>query len=298
MEASMAQDKFDLYQDVTDKIIAALEAGTPPWRKPWSGDVGGAAFPLRWNGESYRGINVLLLWLSAWSRGFTSARWLTFRQAQELGAQVKKGAKSELVVKYGTFDKEDDSGAEVKVPYLKSYRVFNADEIEGLPADFYIRPEAPRDLGTKADPSLDAFFDQTGLAVDTTSEPRAYYNRVSDRIHMPPIETFYSANGYYATLAHESIHATGSDKRLARFEKFNDRKAYAFEELVAEIGACMLSVTLGLVPEFDQSASYVESWLTALSEDKKAIFRAASEAQKAVDFLTAETAAEHEVEAA
>ena len=102
---------------------------------------------------------------------------------------------------------------------------------------------------------------------------------------MPPIATFHAAQGYYGTLAHELTHWTGGDKRLERFKRFNDRKAYAFEELVAEIGACMLSVRLGVQPTFDQSAAYVEGWLKALKEDKRAIFRAASEAQKAADFI-------------
>jgi hypothetical protein len=159
-----------------------------------------------------------------------------------------------------------------------------------LAADFYLLPDPPRDLGTVADPELEALFTATGAQIDSTEEPRAYYNLKTDRIHMPLISTFHRAAGYYGTLAHELTHWTGAAQRLDRFSRFNDRKAYAFEELVAEIGNCMLCAQLGLEPEFDQSAAYVEGWLKALKGDNRAIFRAASEAQKAVDYIMARAA--------
>ena len=280
---------FDLYQHVTDTIIASLEAGTPAWRKPWTGDAGGTAFPRRANGEPYRGINVLMLWLTAAEKGYRAAHWFTYRQAQEAGGQVRKGEKSATVVKYGTIEREDE-GAEhtQKVPYLKAYRVFNAEQIDGLPAEFTATPaEEPRDLGTAADPQLEAFFAATGADIRTSDDPRAYYNPVADFIHMPPIATFYDAAGYYATLAHEATHWTGHGSRLDRFGRFTDRKAYAFEELIAEIGNCMTCASLGLTPDFEQSAAYVGSWLRALQDDKRAIFKAATEAQKAADLLLA-----------
>ena len=201
-------DKFDLYAHVTDSIIASIEAGTPAWRKPWTGDKGGAPFPLRSNGEPYSGINVLMLWLAADAKGYRAARWFTYKQAQEAGGQVRKGEKSATVVKYGTFEREDESGEDSrKIPYLKAYRVFNAEQIDGLPAEFYGNPaDAPRDLGTTADPTLDAFIAATGAEIRTSDDPRAYYNPVEDFIHMPPIATFHSAGGYYATLAHEATH--------------------------------------------------------------------------------------------
>ena len=239
----MTAAKFDLHQTITDQIIEAIEAGCPPWRKPWTGSTTGACLPLRHNGEPYRGINVLVLWSVASAKGYTSARWLTFKQAKDLGASVRKGEKSATVVKFGTIEKEDDNGQEKVIPYAKAYRVFNADQIEGLPEDYYIEPEPARDLGTEADPELDAFFAGTGATIGTTDEPRAYYNILDDRIHMPPIATFHDAGGYYGTLAHELTHWTGAASRLDRFERFADRKAYAFEELVAEIGNCLLCAT-------------------------------------------------------
>jgi antirestriction protein ArdC len=212
---------------------------------------------------------------------------MTYKQAQELGGQVRKGETSSTVVKYGTFTRENELGIEEELPYARAYRVFNADQIEGLPKDYYIRPEAPRYLGTAEDPELEAFFSRTGAEILTSDDPRAYYSPAKDHIHMPPIATFHNAAGYYGTLAHEVIHWTGSEKRLERIKKFANREAYAFEELVAEVGACFLGAQIGVAPEFGQSAAYVEGWLKALKKDKRAIFRAASEAQKAADFVLA-----------
>lgn len=281
----MAQTTFDLHEHITNQIIEAIEAGCPPWRKPWTGSTKGASLPLRHNGEPYRGINILVLWSIASAKGYTSSRWMTFKQAKDLGASVRKGEKSATVIKFGAIGKEDESGEEQKIPYAKGYRVFNADQIDGLPAEYYETPEPAADLGTEPDPNLDAFFAATGAAIDMTEQPRAFYDIKADRIHMPLIKTFHNAAGYYGTLAHELTHWTGAKHRLARFERFSDRKAYAFEELVAEIGNCMICATLGLLPDFAQSGAYIDGWLSALKEDKRTIFRAASEAQKAVDFI-------------
>ena len=281
-------DKFDLDDHVTKSIIAAMEAGTPPWRKPWTGDSAGAAFPLRANGEPYRGINVLMLWLEAGAKGYASAHWFTYKQAQEIGGQVRKGEKSATVVKYGTVEKEGEDGEERRFAYARAYRVFNADQIEGLPEEYYRSPAQPaRDLGTRSDPALEDYFAATGARMVTSDRPQAFYNITEDLIHMPPIATFHDAGAYYATLAHEATHWTGHRTRLDRFANGRDRKAYAYEELVAEIGACMLCATLGLVPDFEQSGAYVKGWLEALANDNRLIFRAASDAQKAIDFIAA-----------
>ena len=290
----MAKARFDIHQHVTDTIIAQIEAGTPPWRQPWTGGTGGACLPVRHNGEAYRGINVLMLWATAAERGFTSERWMTFKQAQELGGNVMKGAKAAKSVFYGTFEKDDESKPEGddkrRIPYAKFNNVFNADQIEGLPEEYYIRPSPARDLGTEADAELEAFFASTGAEITTSDEPRAYYRPATDTIHMPPIATFHDLAGFYGVLAHEICHWSGADKRLDRIKKYTDRKGYAFEELIAEIGNCMLCARLGLTPDFEQSAAYVAGWLDALKSDKGMIFKAASEAQKAVDFVIAAAA--------
>lgn len=280
--------KFDIQQHVTDSIIEAMEAGCPPWRQPWTGSKAGAAFPLRANGETYRGINVLMLWLIAGQKGFGSPYWFTFKQAKEAGGVVCRGEKSASVVYYNTLEKEDEAtGEEVKIPYMRGYRVFNADQIDGIPAEFY-RPAAveARDLGAEANPVLDAYFAATGAQIETTAKPEAFYHPARDVIHMPPIQTFHEAGGYYATLAHETIHWTGHETRLDRLAKGRDREAYAKEELIAEIGACMTCIILGLTPNFGQSGAYIEGWLKALRDDKRFIFVAASAAQKALDYIS------------
>jgi antirestriction protein ArdC len=198
--------KFDVQAQVTNSIIKAIEARTAPWRKPWTCSTSGGSFPLRSTGEGYRGINILLLWCAAEENGFSSAHWFTYKQAADAGGQVRKGQKSSTVVKYGTFEKEGDNGEAKSIPYTKAYRVFNADQIDGLPAEFYTEPTPPVDLGTVANPELEAFFASVGVPIDTSREPRAYYTPSTDRIHMPPIETFYDASEYYGVLAHESAH--------------------------------------------------------------------------------------------
>ncbi len=288
----MNKKRFDIKQHVTDAIIAQLEAGTPPWRKPWSGGAGGGGTPLRHNGEAYRGINILMLWASAHVGGFTSNRWLTFKQAKDLGGMVAKGSVATKSVYYGSFEKEDEAsdgeGATVaQICYAKCFNVFNADQIEGLPEAYYVRPDPPQDLGTTANPKLDAFFAATGAKIVTTDKPSAYYSPSKDHIHMPPVSTFHSAEGYYSTLAHETTHWVCGEPRLATQKANANRAEYAFDELVAELGASFLAVQLGFEPDFGQSAAYLKNWLEALKADKGLIFKAAAEAQKAVDELNA-----------
>ena len=276
--------KFDLYQSVTDRIIAAIEAGTPPWRCPWTGTGGGARFPLRSTGERYRGINVLLLWLTAMEKDYALAHWFTFRQASALGARVRKGERSCMVIYYNVHERETEAGETKRLPFARSYNVFNADQIDGLPEDYIRAPDPARDLGTQSDPVLDAFFAATGARIETSARPRAFYRLDDDVIHMPPVATFHSTAGYFGTLAHESLHWTGHKSRLDRFPAFIDKRGRAREELVAEIGAAMTCARLGCDAEIPQSAAYVESWLEVL-EDKRAIFAAATAAQAGADHL-------------
>ncbi|WP_127562812.1 ArdC family protein [Nioella ostreopsis] len=289
----MTKAKFDVYQEVTDAILAEIAAGTPPWRQPWSGGAV-AALPQKWNGEDYSGINVILLWATAATRGFASSRWMTFRQAKELGGMVRKGEKSSTSIKYGTFERENaETGLPEQVPFARAYRVFNVEQIDGLPREFYAEPKPVRTFDTKTDARLDEWLMSRGADIRTSDEPRAYYHMKLDQIHLPRVERFYSPTGYYATALHELMHWTGHHTRLARLDEAGEvrgRREYAFEELVAEIGSCMAAVRLGIVPDFSQSAAYVESWAKALREDKRAIFRAAAQAQAAADFVQPEEA--------
>ncbi|MCY4335885.1 MAG: zincin-like metallopeptidase domain-containing protein [Litoreibacter sp.] len=277
--------KFNLRQHVTDQIIKAMEAGTPPWRQPWTGSTALPRLPLRHNGEAYRGINILVLWASAHAQGFGSAKWMTYRQAAELGGQVRKGEKATRSAFYGTFEDKNGDGHE-RIPFLRCNAVFNADQIDGLPEAFYIRPAPPQDLGTKTDARLMSFFDATGIARKTSSNPRAYYDTERDFVHMPPVETFHSTAAYFATLGHECAHATGHSSRLDRFANNESREDYAFDELVAELASAMLGDHLGLPPAFDQNAAYIETWINAMRADQSVIFKAAAEAERAFDFLT------------
>ena len=289
----MAQSKFDLKQHVTDIIIQEIEKGTPPWQCPWTGSVKQFALPVRHNGIPYRGINVLVLWTQAHLEGYASEHWMTYRQAQELGGQVRKGEKSTPSAFYGTFERKDDETAHddevrARIPFLKTNRVFNVEQIDGLPQNYYVEPVPPVNLGTEPDQRLEDFFDATGISRRTSPLPRAYYDMRLDEIHMPPIETFHEAARYYAILSHECGHASGHSSRLDRLTTTMDRKERAYEELVAELTAAMLGVHLKIPAHFDQNAAYIEGWVAAMREDNGVIFKAAADAQRAFDFLVGE----------
>jgi antirestriction protein ArdC len=232
-----------------------------------------------------------MLWLTAATKGYASPTWMTYRQAQELGGQVRKGEKSATVVKFGSVEKDvqdsvtGDSDT-VKRLYARAYSVFNTDQIDGLPEEWYVRPEPVQDRGTAADPILDAWFAAMGVPTQQTDEPAAYYVPSEDRIHMPKLGTFESREAFYATLAHEMAHATMHPKRLDRQHEGRTREErVAKEEVVAELASAMVSARLGIQPEFDQSAAYLDHWIKVMREDSRAIVRAASMAQAAADWM-------------
>ena len=285
--------RVDVYQRVTDQIVAALEQGVRPWQKPWNAaaTVGRIVRPLRGNGVPYRGINVLMLWGAAADNGFQSPTWLTYKQAAELGGQVRKGEKGSLVVFASSMTRSEtgDTGEESErnIPFLKSYTVFNADQIDGLPERYRAAP-LPLPTGIERNFLAEQFVAATGAMVQHGGN-RAFYNTGTDAVHMPPLEAFRDAASYYGVLAHELTHWTGHPSRLDRQfgKRFADR-AYAFEELVAELGSAFLSADLVLTPEpRADHADYLGHWLGILKADKRAIFTAASQAQLAADFLHA-----------
>jgi antirestriction protein ArdC len=285
--------KTDVYEQITASIVADLEKGVQPWFKPWDAEhaAGRITRPLRSNGVPYRGINVLVLWGVAVSRGYSAPLWLTYKQAQELGGQVRKGEKGSQVVYANTVTRSETdalSGEEVErqVPFLRGYTVFNAEQVEGLPAHFYSLA-APALSEFERIAAADRFFAGTG-AVIRHGGNQAYYMQGEDRVQMPPFEAFKDQVSYYATLSHELTHWTKHKARLDR--DFGRRswgdEGYAMEELVAELGAAFLAADLGLAaaPREDHAA-YIALWLEVLKGDKRAIFTAASHAQRAVDFL-------------
>jgi len=282
----------DVYSRITARIVADLENGVRPWVKPWTAQHAGARIsrPLRHNGVPYAGINVVMLWSAAMAAGYSAPIWMTFRQAAELGAHVRKGEKGSLVVYANTLTRTEtdaDTGEDIEraIPFMKGYTVFNVEQIEGLPEHYYGKPE-PRLDPVQRIAHADAFFAATRAEIRHGGN-RAFYCPSTDHIQMPPIEAFRDAESYYATLSHEAVHWTGAESRCDRAfgERFGDN-AYAAEELVAELGAAFLcaDLELALEPRADH-ASYIASWLEVLRNDKRAIFTAAAHAQRAADHL-------------
>jgi antirestriction protein ArdC len=284
----------DIYQRVTAQIVASLEQGVRPWLKPWNAEhaAGRITQPLRGNGVPYQGINVLMLWGAAVERGYAAPIWMTFKQALELGGCVRKGERGNLVVYASTFSRTETDGesgeeSERDIPFLKDYTVFNVEQIDGLPAHFTAPAEAVLDP-VQRNAHAEQFFSATAATVRHGGN-QAYYSVASDVVQMPFFETFKDAESYYATLAHELTHWTRHPSRLDRSfgrKRFGD-EGYAMEELVAELGAAFLSADLGLTPEpREDHAAYIGHWLNILKNDKRAIFTAASHAQRAADFLS------------
>lgn len=288
-------EKQDVYTRVTNKIIADLERGNLTWLQPWqSGHAAGEiSRPLRAMGKPYQGINVIMLWASAMEQGFDCPLWITYKQAEELGGQVRKGEKGTLVVYANTITKTEtnDKGEDIEtaIPFMKGYTVFNAQQIDNLPAHFTARTEPQHNNPTERMEQAERFFANTQMVIQHGGN-KAYYSPSHDIVQMPDMQCFRDGESYYATLAHETTHWTRHETRLNRqfdSKRFGDA-GYAMEELVAEIGAAFLCADLGITPETrEDHAAYVASWLKALRNDKRAIFTAASHAQRAADYLHA-----------
>ena len=260
--------------------------------KPWSAEhtAGKISRPLRHNGTPYRGMNILLLWGEAMAKGYAAPIWMTFKQALEFDAHVRKGEHGSLVVYANSITKtetnEKGEDTEREIPFMKGYTVFNVEQIEGLPAHYYAKPENPLPLSERIE-SADHFLTATGATIYHGGNS-AFYAPGRDLVQMPPFEAFKDKESYYATALHELTHWTSHKSRLDRSfdaKRFGDH-GYAREELVAELGAAFLCADLGITPEIrDDHAAYLGHWLTVLKEDKRAIFSAAAHAQRAADFL-------------
>ena len=280
--------KKDVYQDVTNRIIEALENGLDgKFELPWHGV---SQLPENAHtAKKYKGINVPLLWAYQMSEGYQSGIWATYKQWQERGAQVRKGEKCAQIVFWKMLEQEPSSDNEEQSVrmFARWSRVFNADQVDGFTPDSDFIPSDIASIG-----AADALIDASGADI-RHEETRAFYSPSGDFINMPAPERFKETHdstateNYYSTLFHELTHWTGAKHRLDRFpcEKFS-KSDYAFEELVAELGAAMACAVTGVeaLPRSDH-AKYIACWLKALKDDKKFIFSAASHAQKAVDFL-------------
>ncbi len=285
--------RADIYTRITEAIIAKLEQGTRPWAKPWNAEhlAGRITRPLRANGVPYRGINVVMLWMAAEAKGYSSPIWMTYRQAQERGGQVRKGEQGTAIAYADRFRKretDEESGEEIEreLFFMKQYTVFNVEQIDGLPAHFYATV-APQTGPLAKVEHAEAFFAALGADIRHGGN-RAFYAIEPDYVQLPPFESFKDAESYYATLGHECCHWTRHPSRLNRDfgrKRWGD-EGYAQEELTAEIGAAFLAADLRLTLEpREDHAAYIASWLKVLKRDKKAVFIAAAHAQKALDFL-------------
>lgn len=285
--------KSDIFDRITHLIVKAIEAGAGAFRLPWHVTGRPHFRPVNaGRNRPYRGVNVLVLWAAAEAAGYDSGVWATYPQWQELGAQVRKGEKSTPVVLWKVTDRgqEDEEGAATAGGmYAVGYSVFNAAQVDGY------HPPAPDALtaGERV-AAAEAFFAGVGADVRVGGEV-ACYDPAADCVRIPPFASFREPAGYYSVLGHELTHWTGAAHRLNRdlSNRFGS-EGYAMEELVAELGAAFLCSALGLAndPRPDHAA-YLASWLKVLKQDKRAVFTAASQAQKAVDFLTAASTAEH-----
>jgi antirestriction protein ArdC len=284
--------EVSLYEEVTATIIDQLETGRLPWVQPW-GRTGGAALSLPRNGVTgrrYSGVNILLLWGAVIEHGYPSQGWLTFKQALAAGGCVRRGERGTTVVYADRFTPKAeqeraarDGDAPGKVAFLKRFTVFNLAQCEGLSG---VDPEPAPLPERQAVPHAEALIAATGADV-RVGGPRAFYDPLFDYVQVPPQPAFTDQINYYRTAFHELSHWTGHNSRLDRDQSgHRGGKAYAREELVAEMGAAFVCASLGVVPTV-RHADYIGSWLEVLREDSRAIFRAASQATKAADLLLA-----------
>ncbi|MBK8245079.1 MAG: DUF1738 domain-containing protein [Saprospiraceae bacterium] len=295
--SSAISKNFDLYREVTNKIISMLEQGVAPWRRTWS------TYGLAKNyitGHLYTGINFILMNNTLDLIPY----FLTFNQVREIGGKLKKGAKAEKVIYFNVLYKDKDNrsmssdeathlyniGAEVKVlKFIKYYNVFNISNVEGIELEISKIQLKPNEKIDKCESIVENM--PKCPEIKHIDSKGAFYSSGLDIVNMPQIEQFESAEAYYATLFHELIHSTGHATRLARVEVMNPNtfgsKAYSKEELVAEMGASFLSssVQIDFDKIFENNVAYLAGWLKVLKEDSKFIFKVASEAQKGVDFI-------------
>jgi len=312
-KAYVAKERVDVYQEITNRIIGALENGVAPWFQPWDSakktgtQFIGSAFPENAKtGNRYRNLNILLLWMTAAEKGYTSNKWATYQQWQELGGHVLKDEKSTFCFKYGEFKKkvENEQGEieEENRKYAISFRLFNLEQTS-LANDERFNPHGPVEPTVIVEkpkwerrPEIDAWLEATGIELRHRGD-RAFYSIDKDYVQLPHIAQFKGKNAnYYSTAFHEFGHATGHPSRVGRtFGKVRGDSNYAKEELVAELVSAFLCADHGVIAEPTQDgelgklqhAEYIGYWLGKLKDDKKFIFNAASNASKACDWLHA-----------
>jgi antirestriction protein ArdC len=286
---------MDVKQVITDKIISLLERGAKEGQARWSGSAKGGLPINGKTGDAYRGVNVLLLWAEAADRGYGSNVWMTYKQAEGLGGQVRKGEKAVMCAyfervtsKRSSTETTDDETGGNSYFMCKPFWVFNVQQIDGLPAGL---SDSGATLGSFEPIAQAEHMLVTSGATIRHGFDGAFYSSSKDEICLPNRERFTSPENYYATVSHELIHWTGHSERNARTfgKRFGD-DAYAFEELVAELGAAYLVCHLGFVDAtIENHTSYLDTWLEVLRRDKCAIFTAARHAGEAFDLILSKT---------
>jgi antirestriction protein ArdC len=285
-------DRVSLYQEITDKIVAELEAGRAPWVQPWGTAAAKAPPAMPKNaatGRRYSGINVLTLWSAVIERGFPVQSWLTFRQAQSLGGRIRKGERGTTVFYADRFIPGDaerrahETGKEARaIPFLKRFTVFSLAQCEGLPEDLTTALPVPE--SGLIEPKVAALIEASHIEFRIGGD-QAFFMPAGDYVQVPPPRAFFEPINWHRTALHELGHASGAEHRLNRdlSGSFGSKK-YAFEELIAELSAAFCCASLGIEPTL-RHADYIGAWLEVLREDNRAIVRAASQASKAADFL-------------
>jgi antirestriction protein ArdC len=292
-----------IYEEVTSRIVAEMEAGVLPWAQPWA-DSGGSASPFARpvnasTGKTYSGINILILWGAGYERGYFCQQWLTFKQALALGGSVCKGERGTTIVHVDTFtpktekQKAHDTGEDANiVPFLKRYSVFNIAQCD-LPDEAWTKAgidpaqsAAPPVDETLIDARMHSIMANSGADIRYGGD-QAYYVPALDYIQLPYPSAFFDIINFNRTAAHELSHHSGHKSRLNRdFSKKYGSKAYGMEELVAELSAAFVCASLNIQPTV-RHADYLGAWLDIMRADSRAIFHAASYASKAADYLLA-----------
>ncbi len=289
--ARASENRTSLYDEITDKIIAELEAGRVPWVQPWGTAAAKAPLAMPKNASTsrqYSGVNILILWGAVIQCGFTGQSWLTFRQALSMGGHVRKGERGTTVVYADRFVPTDEkrraaeTGDEAQaIPFLKRFTIFNTDQCVDLPAETAVVAPPPPGM---IEPRVDALIKATGIDFRIGGN-RAFYVPSEDYVQVPPPAAYWEPINWHRTALHELGHASGHRARLGRdLSGSHGSKKYAFEELIAELCAAFSCASLGIVPTV-RHADYIGSWLEVLREDNRAIVRAASQATKAADYI-------------
>lgn len=276
--------KKDIYQEITNRIILDFKKGTPVWEKPWKKGVVGV--PINTFSKTfYSGINTLTLWMKQAEEGFETSQWLSFLQAKNLGGSIKKGETAAQIMSYKKLEVTDEKTEEIKTIHIhKKHFVFNISQTKGL--DHLINRSSSEDEPVFQDEKkAEELIKASKAQINFAPIDRACYFPGKDKILMPKREQFKTKEGFYSTLFHELSHWTGHKSRLNR-KKGNKKgsKAYAFEELIAEISASFICCHLGFKYS-TQHSTYIKHYLEVLKKDKQAIFKAASKAQKATEFI-------------